>query len=382
MNIIMISTNGFYIDPRVYNESITLIDAGHQIEVISWDRENNCNGTEYAEIDGIKIRRIFINSKYGTGFRQLFAFIRFIYEVRKYLKGKNYDVIHGQDLDGAFIGTFLKKNKILVWDMRELFDGFNHGRVKALFYKIFAWWCFLNIDGLITAIDYQLERYEEKIKESTICETILNTTEKSIFQGFKRNDSKCLRISYIGSVRQFKELKLLMDSGINIDDLKIQIHGSGTALKDVLNINNNYDNVIITGQFYYKNIKYLYEETDLLYVIYDKNIENQKYGIPIKGYEAIYTLTPVIAQYGTYFADFVKKHDIGFVIKGDDLVELRNIILQVKTDRRLLTKKADNIKKIQNFYLWGNQAEKLKLFYHNLGNKIVKVNIFPNSLLH
>jgi len=371
MNIIMISTNGLHIDPRVYNESITLISAGHQIEVLSWDRENNCNGIEYAEIDGIKIKRIFIKSKYGTGFRQIFAFIRFIYEARKYLKGKNYDVIHGQDLDGAFIGTFVKKDKKIVWDMRELFDGFKHGRVKALFYKIFAWWCFLNIDGLITVIDYQLERYKQKIKESTICETILNTTERRIFQGFKRNESKYFRISYIGSVRQFNELKLLMDSGIDIDDLKIQIHGSGAALENVLNISDNYNNVIITGQFCYKNIKYLYEETDLLYVIYDNNMDNQKYGIPIKGYEAIYTLTPVIARYGTYYANFVIKYDIGFVIRGDDLNELRNVILKVKIDRELLKKKADNIKRIQNFYLWENQAEKLKLFYHKLGNKTV-----------
>lgn len=369
MNIIVISTNGLDIDPRIYNESMTLIDAGHQIEVLSWDRENKTNGVDKAEIDGIKIKRFFINSKYGTGFSQLFAFIRFIYEAKKYLKGKKYDVIHGQDLDGAFIGTFLKKDKILVWDMREIFDGLYHGRVKTLCYKIFAWWCFLNIDGLITVLDYQLERYKKKIKKSTICETILNTTERRIFQGFKRTKSKYLRISYIGSVRQFKELKLLMDSGINIDDLKIKIHGSGAVLKNVLSIGDNYNNVIITGQFYYKDTKYLYEETDLLYVIYDNSVDNMKYGIPIKGYEAIYTLTPVIARAGTYYGDFVKKHDIGYVINGDDLDELRNIIVKVKTNRDLLKKKADNIKQIQNSYLWENQAEKLKLFYYNLGNK-------------
>jgi glycosyltransferase involved in cell wall biosynthesis len=369
MNIIVISTHGLHIDPRVYNESITLIGAGHHIEVISWDRENNCNGIEYDEIDGIKIKRIFIDSKYGTGFSQLFAFIRFIYEAKKYLKGKKYDVIHGQDLDGAFIGTFLKKDKILVWDMREIFDGLYHGRVKTLCYKIFAWWCFLNIDGLITVLDYQLERYKKKIKKSTICETILNTTERRIFQGFKRTKSKYLRISYIGSVRQFKELKLLMDSAINIGDLKIQIHGSGPVLENILSIGDNYNNVIITGQFYYKDTKYLYEETDLLYVIYDNSVDNMKYGIPIKGYEAIYTLTPIIAQYDTYFGDFVKKYDIGFVIRGDDINELRDIILKVNSNRKLLEKKADNIKQIQNSYLWENQAEKLKLFYYNLGNK-------------
>jgi glycosyltransferase involved in cell wall biosynthesis len=371
MKIIMISTHGLDIDPRIYNESMTLIADGHQIEVLSWDRQNSANGVENAEINGIKIKRFFINSKYGTGFKQILAFIKFIYRAKKYLKDKNFDVIHGHDIDGAFIGTFLKRDKLLVWDMRELFDGFNNGRVKELFYRIFAWWCFFYIDGLITVIDYQLERYKKQIRKNTICETILNTTEKRIFQGFNRDGSKILRISYIGSVRQFNELKLLMDSGVDIDDLKIQIHGAGPVLEDVQNIADNYDNVLITGQFNYKDTKYLYEETDLLYVVYDNIHDNQKYGIPIKGYEAIYTLTPVIARHGTYFADFVKKHDIGFVIKGDDLNELKKIIQKVKTDRTLLKKKADNIKKIQNLYLWENQAEKLKMFYHNFGHKII-----------
>jgi len=369
MNIIMISTHGLDIDPRIYNEAMTLISAGHRIEVLSWDRENRTNGIENAEIDGIKIKRFFIKSKYGTGFKQIFAFIRFIYEARKYLKNKNYDVIHGQDIDGAFIGTFLKKDKKLVWDMRELYDGFNYGRIKKYIYEVLARWCFMHIDGLITVIDYQLERYKNKIQKYTIYETILNTTEKKIFDGFKRKTSSFLRVSYIGSVRCFNELKLLMDSGINIDDLKIQIHGSGSELENILRISSNYNNVTITGQFYYKDTKYLYEETDLLYVIYDDTMDNMKYGIPIKGYEAIYTLTPVIARAGTYYGDFVKKHDIGFVIKGDDVNELRDIILKVKTNRNLLKEKEDNIKKIQNLYLWENQAEKLNLFYQKLSKR-------------
>ena len=369
MNIIMLSTHGLKIDPRVYNESMTLISAGHTIEVLSWDRENRNKGIENAEIDGIKIKRFFIKSEYGTGFKQVIAFTSFINEAKKYLSGKKYDVIHGHDIDGAFIGTFFKKDKKLVWDMRELYDGFNHGKIKSLIYNIFAWWCFQNIDGLITVIDYQLKRYKEKIKEHTICETILNTPEKKIFQGFNKKESNYLRISYIGSVRQFNELKLLMDSGMSIDGLKIQIHGTGSVLKELTGIIGNYNNVVITGQFNYKDTKYLYEETDLLYVIYDKSIENQKYGIPIKGYEAIYTQTPVIAQAGTEFADFVKKHDIGFVIKGDELDELRNLILEVKANRSLLKAKTDNIRKIQHLYVWDNQAEKLKLFYQNLGHK-------------
>ena len=369
MIIIMISTHGLDIDPRIYNESMTLIASGHQIQVICWDRENRAHDVDTAEIDGIQIKRIFVKSTYGTGFRQAFSFIRFIQEAKKYLVDKDFDVIHGHDLDGAFIGTFLRKDKKLVWDMRELFDGMNYGIIKASIYNCFAWWCFRNIDGLITVIDYQLERYAAKIKKKILCETILNTPERRIFQNFQRHESSDLRISYIGSVRHFNEMKLLMDSAQDLDQVKIKIHGSGPQLENVISIGHHYTNVEITGQFHYKNTKHLYEETDLLYVVYDKHVENQKHGIPIKGYEALYTQTPVIAGAGTYFADFVKKHDIGFVIAGDDLDELRDIILNVKNNRSLLKEKEKNIEKIQDAYVWENQAQKLSTFYSLLWNK-------------
>jgi glycosyltransferase involved in cell wall biosynthesis len=363
MNIIMISTSGLDVDPRVYNEALTLINAGHTVEVLSWDREQTSDGKEYTEIDGIKIKRFFPKSQFGTGFKQIIPFLRYISEVRNYLKSCKFDVVHGQDIDGAFIGTLVKKNKKLVWDMRELYDCFNHGRFKSFLYEGFARWCFLNINGLITAIDYQIERYNPKIKINTVCETILNTPEETIFEGFCRKKSDSLRIAYIGSVRQFDELKLLMDAGSLFNNVQIKIHGSGPVLSNLKSIKNISSNVEMTGQFNYKDTKNLYEETDILYVVYDKNKENQKYGIPIKGYEAIYTATPVITGDGTYFAEFVKENDIGFVISGESKNELINLVTKIIKNKTVLEDKIKNLKKIQFLYSWNKQADKLKKFY-------------------
>jgi glycosyltransferase involved in cell wall biosynthesis len=362
----MISTSGLSIDPRVYNESVTLIKAGHRVEVLCWDRENRSDGKEYYEIDGIFVKRFFTLAKFGTGFKQIPAFILFLREIKKYLASKTFDVIHGQDIDGVFIGSLIRKNRKLVWDMREFYDGFNHGKLKSLIYELIARWCFYRIDGLITVNEYQQERYRSKIKHNTMCVTILNTPEEVIFEGFCQKASDLLRISYIGSVRQYSELKLLMDAGLYLRDVKIQIHGSGSAYDRLIAIKDNYPNVEITGQFYYKHTKHLYEETDVLFVVYDKNIENQKYGIPIKGYEAIYTGTPVIVGSGTYFADFVEKNDIGFVISGDDKNELINVLSAIKNDRSLLLKKKENLKKIQHLFVWRYQEKKLSEFYLKL----------------
>ena len=63
--IIMILTNGFGSDPRVYKEAKTLVQAGHDVEILCWDRENKYINKEDEIIDGIKIKRFFARSKYG-----------------------------------------------------------------------------------------------------------------------------------------------------------------------------------------------------------------------------------------------------------------------------------------------------------------------------
>ena len=56
MKILMILSNPFIVDPRVYKEAKSLVDAGHEVTVIVWDRKRDYDPE--SAVDGIKIIRI------------------------------------------------------------------------------------------------------------------------------------------------------------------------------------------------------------------------------------------------------------------------------------------------------------------------------------
>ena len=123
----MILGNSFKSDIRVLKEARTLVQNGYEVEVLAWDRENELLNKEYEEIDGIKIKRFFPKAKYGSGKKQIFSFIKFIFEVKKYLKNKEFDYLHCHDLDGLIVGYVIKKEKHkLIYDSHEFFAGYKN----------------------------------------------------------------------------------------------------------------------------------------------------------------------------------------------------------------------------------------------------------------
>ena len=106
----MILTNRFDPDVRVYKEAKYLVDNGLDVEILCWDRESEYSKIKESVIDGIKIKRFFPYSEYGTGFKQLRPFVRFINECKEYLKNKEYQYLHCHDLDGVIAGYFIKNN--------------------------------------------------------------------------------------------------------------------------------------------------------------------------------------------------------------------------------------------------------------------------------
>ena len=64
MNVLMLLSNSFARDPRVYYEAASLVKAGHKVTVLAWDKEGDSPATEVR--DGINIFRT-----YNTGFMKL-----------------------------------------------------------------------------------------------------------------------------------------------------------------------------------------------------------------------------------------------------------------------------------------------------------------------
>lgn len=358
----MILTNRFDPDVRVYKEARYLVSKGFDVEILCWDRENEYKDKENELVNGIKIKRFFPFAKYGTGLKQLKSFYKFILECKEYLKYEEYYYLHCHDLDGVISGYISKtKDSKLIFDMHEFYEV--NGKKQKIRYLIRSIVKFFQnkSDAIIYVSELQTSVISNKDKFKLIY--LPNYPEKTNYIGVDKTNSDTLRISYIGAVRQYEQLKNLMDACKDTQGVDISIHGAGVAYKGLNEIKDNYINVEVTGKYDFTESAKLYSQSDILYVIYPTTSLQYVSSYPVKLFESIITKTPIIVGRGTVLEDFVNKYGIGFVVDGDNIDEIRELVNYINDNRNLLKEKERNLEKIQYDYSWDEVVKNLDEIY-------------------
>jgi len=357
----MIVTNRFDPDVRVLKEAKYLVSKGMSVKILCWDREGHYKNKEYEEIDGIKIKRFYPFAKYGTGVKQLLAYIKFILQCKNYLKNQGYNYLHSHDLDGVIVGYLIKNKKSkLIFDMHEFYEV--QGKKQHVRYLIRLIVNFFQnkSHSIIYVNENQLSVMTKKNKSKATF--IPNYPAKSDYE-YKKQRSDLLRISYIGAVRQYEQLLNLLEACKNLNKVKVCIHGGGIAYKKLIEKKSFYRNAEITGVFHYNNISKLYSEADILYALYPMNTLQNRIAFPVKFFEALITKTPIIVSKGSILEDFVLKSDIGFVVDGNSQKEIKKLIEYINNNRNVLCLKRKNIEKIQYKYTWEKVVGELDKIY-------------------
>ena len=197
--IVMILTNYFQPDLRVYKEASYLAEIGHDVEVLCWDRKNEMKSLPVEDVAGFRVKRFFPYSVPGTGIRQLKSYLSFILQCKEYLKEKQIDFLHCHDLDGAIAGMFLrKKNTSLIFDMHEYYEG----KCKNTFKKMITKYAVDYVQNKSKSIVYVNEIQKSNIKDKNLSKLIYlpNYPTSSNFIGSDKSLSDKIRISYIGVV--------------------------------------------------------------------------------------------------------------------------------------------------------------------------------------
>ncbi|PYG87171.1 glycosyltransferase involved in cell wall biosynthesis [Ruminiclostridium sufflavum DSM 19573] len=362
---IMIVTNRYDPDVRVHKEAKYLRSKGFDVEVLCWDREGEYINKSNEKIDGIVIRRFFPYAKYGTGIKQLIAYIKFIIEIKKYLSKVEYSYLHCHDLDGIIAGFFLNKEKAkLIFDMHEFYEVlWKNQKLRYIIRSIVSF--FQNkSDAIIYVNEEQMKVTKQKYRLKSFY--LPNYPDEEYFKDIKKSYSDSLRIAYIGAVRQSFELKNLMDACKDLKNVEVIIHGMGVAYKYLRSIEANYNNVKVTGTYSVFQIGELYRNTDILYVVYPMDTAQNRLAFPVKFYEAILTKTPVIVSKGSVIEEFVKEHNIGLSVDGNNTEDILKCINNIVKNRDILDLQTKNISKIQFWYTWNKVINHLDKIY-NIG---------------
>lgn len=333
--IIMILTNGFDPDVRVYKEGKYLIDKGFHVTILCWDRDLSKNHPETENVDGIQIIRFPIESVYGTGKRQIPAFIKYIKCCKQYIKNNSCDYLHCNDIDGALVGNIAGGHeKKIVFDMHEFYE--KGSPLQRWVIRKFT--IFLIRKSVATLYENSIYLDEPYSSIRKKLYPLRNYPDSKMICAVSKSKSDQFRIAYHGVVRdQILEFTALFEAVKDFDDVRVDINGGGMDLPQLLELQKDYKNVYVNGP--YDGIKEstnLYAKTDLLFCAYNPFDPNyQGDAEVIKFYEAIFTGTPLLITKNIGMASKVEENGFGLTCNTRDSDDIKKAIQRFKSNQSL-----------------------------------------------
>lgn len=373
--VLMLLSNGFHPDPRVYKEAKTLVKAGYEVNIWCLDREENLSKSE--TIDGIKIKRFRVGKTIsGNMFSMLKALYKFKNSVLKEIKQKKFDIIHCHDLDTGFIGRTIQKkhNTKFIFDCHDLYYTQVHridfvGNIAKVFLRKLETKVSNKANKVIVATE-GIGGKEEGLKEHLASDgvsknkitCIWNYPEKTFKK--KRIKNKKFTISFIGSIRFLKGFKLIFEAlnKLKNKNIRILVTGGGVYLDQLKNLSKKYNlEITFTGAKKFDKIPSIYAQTDLMIALYDVNNTNIKRAIAVKQFESLLFGIPTLVDKETLNEEFVNKYGVGESVKT--VSETTKAIQKIQT--KYSTYQKNCIETSKN-HVWEKQEKKLIKIYNEV----------------
>lgn len=353
---------------RPMQEAKYFYDQGKDVEVLALQRKVVGKGTVENTIEGIPVKHFLCKSsrmnllvnenKAVQVFRPIIYanwFLKFVVWLRKQLREegeKEKICLIAHNLEMAFAACLINRNKkfSVVFVMRELYEGQTRNKLKGKLLQKVSRWIQNRSDTLVQVVPAQRGLTQEKNREKILY--IPNYPEAANYSNIAHTKSDKLRINYIGSVRDAKSLKMLMDAAEGLKDIQIGIHGMGQAYEELKKLEARYDNVNITGYYDYQTMtEELFSNTDILYCAYNIEVSNWRIAYPIKLYESIEAGVPVLLCRGMAPEGLVKENDCGYIFDYN-VESLRNTLISIQKDKDTLDRKRERVRRLKGMYTW------------------------------
>jgi len=109
------------------------------------------------------------------------------------------------------------------------------------------------------------------------------------------------------------------------------------------------------------------EEADVVALLYDPEVLANRYAAPNKFYEAMMLGRPVVTSDGIPVAEWVRKHDCGYVVRYGDVEGLARILRRIREKRDEWQQKATNARNLyETQFTWAVQSASLESAYREL----------------
>lgn len=386
--ILMLRSNPFEGDERVYKEAKALIKNGYDVTLLCWDRELKFPPKEV--IEGIKVERIRLKAGYGS-FRELIIKMP-LFWIKAFVQGleKDFDAVHCYDYDTLPAGVWLKfiKGKKLVYDALELFLSYtsNETTNKGMFFIERINLPF--IDALIYTNQERLKIFKRRVhlKDKVLKNTIIihNYPELGLEAGDNKpqdddgfsNKSKPQKVifQYNGGIKEDRNLLNILKAikEVESENIKFLIIGNhytdyGDVLKDYVDRNDLQEMVRFCDFIPLHELLELLKKTSVGFVPLLKDSLNNLIPEPNKLYNYFATENLAVVEDTPYLKKIVEDAGLGITCDFSNIFEIKKSIKWVlqNTDKvEKMIHKARN--KYLDDYNWESQEKKLIKLYESL----------------
>ena len=388
MRIGMILDKTFPPDPRVENEAIELIKAGHEVFLFCLTY-----GNELKEevINKIKVKR-YQSNKFEYKLSALaYTFPLYTFfmkkKIQKFLINFKIESIHIHDMvvAEAVFNANKKNNLPLVLDLHEnrpeIMRFYPHLKKfpANILISLKKWKQkeeqFINKTDKLIVITQEAK--EDVLNRCTIDKEhivlVPNTVRKSFYSGFElgKKETKEFNLLYIGDTGERRGLKTAVESLVDlskeIKDIKLTIVGKVTIeLKSLVTKLNLESYVSFEGWQNEDTFqKYINESSVCLSPLHRNIHHDTTYANKIFQYMSMGK--PLLVSDATAQKNMIQKSKSGLVYEAKNTIDFTNKILDLYKDKSLRSRLGENGKSfVRNEFTWDKTSKDLIELYNNL----------------
>ena len=368
----MLLSNPFMVDPRVHKEAKALVDNGHEVTVIVWDRRHEYEPEDV--VDGIRLIRIHNKGLLRLMPNDLFRNPIWWRKANKkgqelYKNDFEFDVVHCHDLDTLQAGVWLKEKLgiKLVYDAHELWgylieNDVSKFVVKKAFYmekKLIK-----NTDYIITVSQPFLE-YFKTITDKPI--TLVMNCKDLKYKQYQPPEEKKFTLIYIGGMKKQRFFPEIIDIMGNLENVQLILAGKTENLYyQMKEYSKKYSNIKFLGTLPTKEILPSTRLSHATFIIMDPTSKHYQKTLFNKQFEAMVTGRPIIITKGTFAGRMTEELKCGITVEYNKK-SVKKAIISLRDNPELCQELGKNALKVaKDKYNWETEKKKLLSVYKEM----------------